>query len=292
MRKVLLYCVIVVFYLTMAVSANADITVTPMTNVDDLINSIMGSGITYSNVTYTGADGASGTFTGGNSAGIGIDTGIVLTSGLASNVDNSNSSDGITGSNGEPGDSDLDTLIPGYATHDATALEFDFESLGGNLYFNYVFGSDEYNEYTNTSYNDVFGFIVDGTNIALIPGTTIPVSINNVNGGRPLGTNASYPEYYNNNDLDDGGPFFSFEYDGFTDVFTAQITGLTAGTHHIKLAIADAGDYALDSGVFIQGGSFSDEQTPIVPVPVPGAVLIGLIGLSIAGIKLRKYETD
>ncbi len=287
MKKVLIVCVIGICLL-MSVSANADILVTPITSsaeVDNLINSIMGSGISYSNVTYTGAYIASGTFTGGTV--IGINDGIVLTSGYASNVDSSNSEDGITGNNNKGGDTDLNTLIPGYYTYDATVLEFDFESEGGDLYFNYAFGSDEYNEYTNTSFNDVFGFFLDGTNIALIPGTSTPVSINNVNGGDPYGSsNASNIDLFNNNDLTDGGPYYAIEYDGFTDVFTAQFLGLEEGTHHIKLAIADAGDYILDSGVFIQGGSFSDQETPIVPVP--GAVLLGLIGLSAAGIKLRK----
>ena len=280
MRKLLLYCAVIGFYLAIAISANADIYVTPMTDVSDLIDSIMGSGISYSNPTYTGVYEASGTFTGGISAGISIDTGIVLTSGYASNVDNSNSSDGITGNNGESGDADLDALIPGYTTYDAAVLEFDFESEGGDLFFNYVFGSDEYNEYVNTSYNDVFGFFLDDENIALIPGTSTAVSINNVNNGANSG-------YYNDNDPSDGGPYYDFEYDGFTDVFTAQALDLVAGTHHIKLAIADAGDYILDSGVFIQGGSFSDEPTPVVPVP--GAFLLGLLGLGTAGMKLRKF---
>ena len=40
-------------------------------------------------------------------------------------------------------------------------------------------------------------------------------------------------------------------------IFTAQALGLSPGTHHIKLAIADAGDYVLDSAVFIQTGSFA-----------------------------------
>ena len=262
------------------VSPAMALTVNVTNDGNALAQEILGSGITISNVVYAGASVASGTFTGGVGSGIGMEAGIILTSGDASYAPGPNSQDAVTGTNYLSGDSDLDSFIPGYSTYDATVLEFDFESAGGDLFFNYVFASDEYNEYTNSSYNDVFGFFVDGVNIALIPGTSTPVSINNVNGGNPYGSNSSYPEYYNNNDLNDGGAYYDLEYDGFTDIFMAQVLGLSAGTHHIKLAIADAGDMQLDSAVFIQAGSFSDEPTN-PSIPEPSTVLLfsaGIVG--------------
>lgn len=255
-----------------ATSAQA-IVVTPYDTADNLAQSLVGSGVTISNVSYTGSTAASGYFTGGNSSGLGIDKGIVLTSGLASNITSVNTSDAITGNNGLAGDADLNGLIP-QNTYDASVLKFDFVSAGDSVFFNYAFGSDEYNEYVNSSYNDVFGFFFEGSNVALIPGTSTPVSINNVNNGANAG-------YYNDNDPSNlGTPTpYAFEYDGFTDMFTATIGGLTAGdTYSIKLAIADAGDYILDSGVFLQAGSFSDTPT----VPEPSTLLLlsaGLMGL-------------
>ena len=228
-----------------------------------LVDAILGSGVTLvpDSIVYTGAPLASGLFVGGLSAGIGIESGIILTSGNAALAVGPNLLDDSDAANGLPGDSDLDGLIP-EVTLDATVLEFDFTTEGGDVFFNFVFASEEYNEFALSDVNDVFGFFLDGVNIAVIPGTTTPISINNVNGGNPFGSgNAVNPEFFNNNDRDDGGPFFNIEYDGFTNVFTATATGLAPGVHSIKLAIADAGDDAYDSAVFIQAGSFSDQPT-------------------------------
>jgi hypothetical protein len=246
------------------------ITITKMNSANNLASALVGEGITISNVSYKGKKAASGYFSGGKDAGIEIESGIVLTSGYASNLNGvSNTSSSKSGNNYVPGDSQLGALIPGYSTYDAAVLSFDFVSTGDSAYFNYVFGSEEYPEWVNSSFNDVFGFFVDGTNYAVLPDST-PVTIDTVNA-------KVNSDLYNDNSKG----IYATEYDGFTDVLTASITNLNPGqSYNLTLAVADAGDYAYDSGIFLGAGSFSKEPPPdpSSPVPEPSTTVLLLAG--------------
>jgi VCBS repeat-containing protein len=238
------------------------------TNANALRNALLGPGvIAVGNATLVSSGVSAGFFSGGSTS-LGIGTGIVLSSGDVNAVagPNANDFDSFADASGS-GDADLDAEFasaPNFGgTTDTTYLQFDFQLAPGgpqDLYFDFVFASEEYNEFANSSFNDVFAFFLDGVNIAFIPGTTTPISINTINGGGPIyGTNPQNPQYYHNNDLGDGGAYLAdFGMDGFTSVFKATALGIGPGVHRIKLAISDTSDTNLDSAVFLAAGSFSN----------------------------------
>lgn len=224
---------------------------------EQLVQKMLGDGAQVVDVRYTGVPVSAGSFTTEDSGILGFNEGIILSSGDIRNIDGPNESTGISEYNGLSGDQDLDLLIPGYSTRDATILEFDFIPEANKLSFEYVFSSDEYNEYVGSNYNDVFGFFLNGQNIALIPNTTTPVSINNVNNGNSDYIEATNPEYY----IDNTSGQLNTEMDGLTRVLTATAAVKPGQVNTIRLAIADAGDYSLDSNVCIKTASFTTVES-------------------------------
>jgi len=228
---------------------------------------LVGTGVTISNVTYTGSPVAAGTFHTGSKI-VGFTDGIILSTGSARSVNGPNCTSGIDTESGYPGDTDLSNLIGQTATFDAAILEFDFMPSDPTIRFQYVFSSDEYEEFV-FQFNDVFGFFVNGKNVALIPQTSTPVSINNVNDGSTgtVGIPPVNPQFYINNDFDIfTTPPIDTEMDGMTVVLTATASVRPGDpTNHIKLAIADAKDDALDSNVFVKAGSLSSSVVLLSP---------------------------
>ncbi len=123
-----------------------------------------------------------------------INEGIILTSGTIENAIGPNNVSNRSFQQYRPGSALLD-VVTGRTTHDACRFEFDVIPGGDSLTFDFVFASEEYNEWVGSQYNDVFGFFISGPgitgdagigsdhNIALIPNSTQAVTINNVNNG-------------------------------------------------------------------------------------------------------------
>ena len=256
----LLWATVVAF--CCSTTAQAQLFVDDSYTVPQMVTDFFGSSecVTVSNITYTGANGAVGFFDGGLS-NVGLGAGLLLTSGKTQNAIGPNNSGSQTNSNLTAGDADLDALISGFTTQDAAVIEFDIVATEPTIEFKYVFGSEEYLEFVGTSFNDVFGFFI-GTigdamqNIALIPDTTVAVSINNVN-------DTAFPEYYINNGSGYTAPQNTdpqyVQYDGLTTALTATANVVPGQTYHIKIAVADAGDSAYDSGVFLSTESLCGE---------------------------------
>ncbi len=169
-------------------------------------------------------------------------------------------------------DPQLDALVPGYGINDCSVLEFDFVPASDTVEFRFIFASEEYPEFVNSSFNDAFGFFVTGPNpsggnytnqnIALIPGTTLPVTIDNVNNGTSTPTTGPCQNcaYY----VDNSTGNYNFEYDGYTTPLVARVIVTPCQTYHIKLAVGDAGDQSFDSAVLLEEGSFSSGTSVIM----------------------------
>ncbi|MBK6931330.1 MAG: choice-of-anchor L domain-containing protein [Saprospirales bacterium] len=245
----------------------ANLTISPGGTATTLVTNTLigGNCFDVSNPTSTGPTNSRGTFANGTT-NIGLAGGVVLATGNVASLpgpnNSANTSANTAGFNqNSANDGDLATLTGG-DQWDVVRLEFDFKPTAETVQFDYVFGSEEYCEYVGTNYNDVFGFFISGPgisgnqNIALIPATTTPVAINNVNHQ----TNTAY--YVNNNTNNPCqavGACCSAEcaLDGWTTVLTATATGLIpCSTYHIKLAIADIADGLLFSAVFLKANSF------------------------------------
>jgi hypothetical protein len=225
---------------------------------DQIVTYLVGDDVIYDNAIINCPELAFGKFNCVD-CNVGIDSGIILTNGSASNIIGPNNSGSTTTDNFWPGDSDLDAVPGVLGTQDACVLEFDLYAAGDSLTFEYVFGSEEYLEYVGT-FNDAFAFFISGpgfaslTNIALIPGTSDYVTINEIN-------SLVNEEFYINNGTGATAPYstdpYYIEYDGFTTVLSAS-TALTIDEwYHLKLVIADDLDGAYDSGVFLKSNSIS-----------------------------------
>jgi hypothetical protein len=266
---------------------------------EDLAQALVGQGITISNVSYSGAPVAAGTFAGGTGI-IGFEQGVILSTGCISNVVGPNEVPDVTCENGTPGDPDLEE-IAGEETFDAAILEFDFVPTTDRITFQYVFASDEYNEFVGSQFNDVFGFFVNGVNYALVGDPAVAVTINTINEGQS-GVEPTNPELYRNNDPFDPNYFgdlappggrYNTEMDGLTVVLTFEAPVNPGVVNRLKLAIADAADEAYDSNVFIRAGTLA-ACTPVQGVVYssegePGEIRLGDPWLFVEVFDVERY---
>ncbi|MEK7257837.1 MAG: choice-of-anchor L domain-containing protein, partial [Bacteroidota bacterium] len=234
---------------------------------EEMVQSVV-SGQT--NVTITNIDcpdGAMGIFEAPDNSDLGLKKGLILSSGSAPGAAQPGSafSSFANPPSINDGDSDLDYFSGVQSSEDACIVEMEVFAATDELTFEYVFGSEEYPEFVNLGYNDIFAFLVSGPgivgdpnianqqNVATLPDGTF-VEVNSVN-------YASNWQYYRYNQLNGQ----SVVYDGLTSdslgvkkSLTARVATIPCNTYKLKLAIADRGDAIYDSGVFIseiKGGS-------------------------------------
>ena len=293
MMKSLRVYLVVAFALFNTLSFAQPITVSTVQTPQQLVdNVLLGFGVTALNVTINGnpllantPQGNVGFFTNSNPA-FPIDSGLILTTGNAIGAIGPNSSTSFTNNNPPTAsvstDPHLNDIAAGSVTN-GVVLEFDFIPQGDSVIFNYMFGSDEYPEFSPSSFNDAFGLFLwgpgiagpyvqagypnGGINIATIPGGT-PVTINNVG-------DASNTNYYVFNEAASTLTYGdAIQYDGTTVKLTAASAVQCNQLYHIKLAISNVGDQSYDSGVFLEAGSFSSAAVDVAVATVSGDTTI------------------
>jgi uncharacterized repeat protein (TIGR01451 family) len=202
-----------------------------------------------------------------------LPNGVLLTTGNGVGAIGPNTSGSFT--NNLPATSNVSTdqalnYIANGTVTNGVVLEFDFIPAGDSVSFNYLFASDEYPEFSPSTFNDAFGFILwgpgisgpytlagypsGGMNLALIPGTNSPVTINNVGPGA-----TQNPAFYVNN-LSGAAYGSAIQYDGSTTLLSAGSSVECGKVYHMKLAIGNVGDQAFDSGVFLKESSFTSTE--------------------------------
>jgi gliding motility-associated-like protein len=274
-------------------SLNAQLVTTGDLTVEQYVqNVLLGQNVTVSNITYNGGPAnvvspGVGGFDCPN-CNLGILSGFAMTTGDVAGLVGPNGTGGFTGT-GTGGimgqDPDLLALIqevipgadPNFVdVNDWIIIEFDFVPLGDTLQFQYVWASEEYDEWVGTDYNDIFGFFISGPgingpyannadNIARVPVTNAPVAIGTINNGNGNTGPCTSCEYYNQDGQFGGMAFdapehtdpYYMQMDGYTDVLTATAIVQCGQTFHIKLAICDTSDPSMASSVFLQRDSFS-----------------------------------
>lgn len=279
---------------------------TPAFGPQELIEEVcLGEGIQVLDIQYSGVPAAVGRFSGGDNI-IGLEEGFLMTTGFAATASGGAGSDlpSWWEANIPNGSMASHPDLSGLANDeifDVAVYTIRFIPTGDSIMFRYVFASDEYPTFVCSKFNDVFGFFLTGPdqdgntttiNIAKVPGTDLPVSINSVNNGNPGEhplSNLSFCDGENGS-LDNAALFNATHpnsapvYNGYTDVFVARAAVTPCQEYTMALVLADIGDALWDSGLFFEaksfcsfaGGGHASEEVTIVESCSPGLLEVAL----------------
>ena len=233
------------------------------------------SNITFSTGTNFGGTNGIGYFE-ANGSNWPFEAGLIMTTGDINNAPGPEDETLSDGGFAWPGDTDLedaintdldgnpgDDLGPG-ESNNASVIEFDFVPIVDYMSFEFIFAAEEYGGF-QCGFSDAFAFLLTDsngvtTNLAVVPNTTDPVSVFTVRDDTYNGNCSSQNASYFGNFYGDGGvdPILApIDFRGHTTVLLAEANVVPNEVYHIKLVIADDGDTAFDSAVFIGAGTFN-----------------------------------
>ncbi|MFM9944338.1 MAG: choice-of-anchor L domain-containing protein, partial [Bacteroidia bacterium] len=205
------------FFIAVSFSAKAQLIVGEADPYILVTNVLVGKGISTNNISYTGHKRSCGFFENGLASKLKMDAGIILSTGIAVGAKGPNNVGDKSTSEEKTSGSSLLDLYTSKPTYDAATLQFDFTPQTEDIIFNYIFASEEYIEYVDKNVSDIFGFFISGPgiigeqNVALVPGKSLPVSIDNINHLRNS-------QYFNLNTIGEK----TLQADGYTTILTAN----------------------------------------------------------------------
>ena len=194
-----------------------------------------------------------------------FENGVILSTG---NTDNLTLENWVNGNanGGAEDDADLSAIMAANgqagSLNDVAFIEFDFVPVIDHISFDFIFASNEYGTF-QCGYADAFAFILtnnstdETVNLAVIPGTTTPVSVMTIRDNAFNGSCTSSNEEYFDEFYGPNHPLAPFNLNGATVPMTAESAVIPGQSYHLKLVVADYNDSIYDAVVFIDAGSFN-----------------------------------
>ena len=235
-------------------------------NATAMAQEIFGDGVTVVSASYSGDNGSSGIYSGGETTSPGVtpgDTGVIFSTGRVTDFTNSsgqaNQSNGTSTNTSGVNNNAQFNAAAGARTYDASFMDVDFIPTGDVMTMQFVFASDEYPEYQNSLYQDFVGVWINGVQVDLSVGNgdTDPGNVNSTNN--------------QNLYVDNTGSQYNTEMDGFTVTMTLTIPVIAGAVNSIRIGIADVSDSSYDSSLLIAGNSVqtaliaADDSTNLFP---------------------------
>jgi len=262
-------------------------TIVQENDLNSLLTSLLGdtTGLSGFSASSTGSPQAFGLF---SADPFSLGSGVVLSTGVVTQIPGTNlGSNDLSTNLNQPGIGPVPGEGGGSAnTFDLAQLDISFFASDSvsDLFFTYVFGSDEFPEFGGSQYNDRFNLLLNGVNLAkLSDGQT--VSINNL---VPAPSGPFHPDYIDN---PVGSGSFNTKLDGFTKPLTFQGSLLQNATNTLSIQIFDVSDGIYDSAVFIKGGTVGVVK-PTVPEPGLVLGLLGIAGAALVGRQRRTFTSE
>lgn len=246
----------------------------------EMANEMFGDGVTVVSATYSGPRNSAAIFSNGDRAP-GVtpsDTGVIFSTGNAadftqSSGDPNRSTSTSTDTSGTNNNADFNALA-GITTYDAVWIDVSFIPTASTMTLSFVFASEEYPEYVNSSFNDVIGVWVNSGHVPISVGNGL-TSVNNINTANQQ-----------NLVIDNMGDDYNTEMDGFTVTLSLTMPVNIGVVNTIRIGIADAGDSSYDSNLLIAGNSVqtaliaNDDDVSINPL---GSRTVNVLANDLAG---------